>query len=418
MGASYSARLSHAASNVFSRNDQNTVHTYENASSYRPDRPRIVRGGERSIVNSIYSRIAIDAASYNIRHVRLDENKRFLEEIDSGLNNCLSIEANIDQTGRALIQDVVLTMCDEGCAAVIPVETTLNPKLTTSYDILNMRCGKIQTWYPDSVDVLVYNEKTGKKELVHVPKRSTAIIENPLYSIMNSPNSTMTRLIRKLSLMDTVDDRLSSGKLDMIIKLPYLVKSEARRKQANDRRKEVEEQLVGSKYGIAYIDGTEDIIQLGHSLENNLQGEVQYLTSMLYSQLGITDAVMDGTADERVMLNYINRTIEPIVSAISGEFTRKFLSKTARTQRQTIATFSDPFRLVPVANIAEIADKFTRNEIMTSNEIRQVIGIKPSEDPKADMLVNSNISQPMEMMPGYEEGLPEGEEVYDETYEE
>lgn len=306
----------------------------------------------------------------------------------------MTLDANIDQTGRALIQDSVLTMLDEGCVAILPIDTDNNPNYTSGFNILSMRAGKIVSWYPDAVDVMVYNEKTGQKELLHTKKNYTAIIQNPLYSVMNSPNSTMTRLIRKLALMDIADDRLSSGKLDIIVKLPYLVKTDARRKQAQDRMNQLEEQLTGSRHGIAYIDGTEEVIQLGRSVDNNLMGQVEYLTSMLYSQLGITSSVMDGTADERVMLNYINRTIEPITSAFALEFKRKFLSKTAISQRQSIEVFSDPFRLVPVGSIAEIADKFTRNEIVTSNEMRQVIGMPPSSDPKADQLINSNISQP------------------------
>lgn len=385
--------LQHAARRLFDTNSK-YAGGYTAGSSIRPDRPLLVRGGERSIVNSIYNRIAIDVAQYNIRHVKLDDAGRFLEYEKSALNERLTLDANIDQTGRALIQDSVLTMLDEGCVAILPIDTDNNPNYTSGFNILSMRAGKIVSWYPDAVDVMVYNEKTGQKELLHTKKNYTAIIQNPLYSVMNSPNSTMTRLIRKLALMDIADDRLSSGKLDIIVKLPYLVKTDARRKQAQDRMDQLEEQLTGSRHGIAYIDGTEEVIQLGRSVDNNLMGQVEYLTSMLYSQLGITSSVMDGTADERVMLNYINRTIEPITSAFALEFKRKFLSKTAISQRQSIEVFSDPFRLVPVGSIAEIADKFTRNEIVTSNEMRQVIGMAPSSDPKADQLINSNISQP------------------------
>lgn len=366
--------------------------------SIRPDRPRLSRGNERSIVTSVFNRIALDVASIDIKHCRLDENGRYVEDIDSGLNNCLDLEANLDQTGRAFIQDVVMSMLDEGCVAIVPVDTTLNPKITNSYDILSMRTGKILDWYPAHVRVRLYNDQTGDKEDILLPKSQVAIIENPLYAVINEHNSTMQRLIRKLSLLDVTDEQTASGKLDLIIQLPYVVKTDARREQANRRRKEIEEQLTGSKYGIAYTDGTEKITQLNRSLENNLLKQIEYLTEMMYSQLGITQEVLNGTADEKTMLNYNNRTVEPIVSAIVDEMKRKFLTKTARSQRQTIAFFRDPFRLVPVNDIAEIADKFTRNEIMTSNEIRQIVGMKPSDDPKADELINSNISQPDETM--------------------
>ena len=361
--------------------------------SYRIDRSRFSRGNERSIVTSVYNRIALDVASINIQHCRLDKNNRFIETINSNLNKCLNLEANIDQTGRAFIQDVVMSMLDEGCVAVIPVDTTLDPSITSSYDILSMRVGKILEWHPAHVKVRVYNDKTGNKENILVPKSMVAIIENPLYAVINEPNSTMQRLIRKLNLLDSIDEQSGAGKLDLIIQLPYIIKTEARRQQAENRRKEIEMQLAGSKYGIAYTDGTERVTQLNRPVENNLMSQIEYLTSMLYSQLGITQTILDGTADEKTMLNYNNRTIEPIISAIVDEMKRKFLTKTARSQFQTITFFRDPFRLVPVNNIAEIADKFTRNEILTSNEIRQIIGMKPSSDPKADQLINSNISQ-------------------------
>lgn len=377
--------------------------------SSRPDRPRLSRGNERSIITSIFNRIALDVASVGIKHCRLDENGRYIEDINSSLNECLNLEANIDQTGRAFIQDVVMSMLDEGCVAIIPVDTTADPKITSSYDILSMRTGKILEWYPAHVKVRIYNDRTGEKEDVTLPKKQVAIIENPLYAVVNEPNSTMQRLIRKLSLLDVTDEQTASNKLDLIIQLPYVIKTEARRKQAEDRRKDIESQLSGSKYGIAYTDGTEKITQLNRSVENNLMNQIQYLTDMVYSQLGITTAVMDGTADEKTMLNYNNRTIEPIVSAIVDEIKRKFLSKTARSQMQTVAYFNDPFKLVPVNDIAEIADKFTRNEIMTSNEIRQVIGMKPSSDPKADQLVNSNIRKPNKEQPVN----PEEAEYYD-----
>ena len=363
--------------------------------SYRPDRPRLTRGNERSIVTSVYNRIALDVAQIKIQHVRLDENERFLEVLDSCLNNCLSLEANIDQTGRSFIQDIVMSMFDEGCVAIVPVDTDDDSEdgLPGSFDINTMRTGKILEWYPQHVRVCVYNDQTGQKEDILLSKSAVAIIENPLYAVMNEPNSTMQRLIRKLNLLDVVDEQSSSGKLDLIIQLPYVIKTEARRQQAEKRRVEIERQLAGSKYGIAYTDGTERITQLNRSVENNLMKQIEYLTSMLYSQLGITQSILDGSADEKTMLNYYNRTIEPIISAIVDEMKRKFLTKTARSQKQSILFFRDPFKLVPVADLSEIADKFTRNEIMTSNEIRQIIGMKPSDDPKADELKNSNISE-------------------------
>lgn len=381
--------------------------------SYRPDRVRFTRGNERSIVTSVYNRIALDVSSIDIKHVRLDENGSFISVIDSGLNNCLTLEANIDQTGRALKQDIVMSMMDEGCIAIVPVDTTVNPTETGpgAYDILSMRTGKILEWYPSHVKVRVYNDRTGNKEDIIVPKKTVAIVENPLYAVMNEPNSTMQRLIRKLNLLDFIDEQSGSGKLDLIIQLPYIIKTEARREQAEKRRKDIENQLAGSKYGIAYTDGTEKITQLNRPIENNLMKQIEYLTNMLYSQLGITQSVLDGTADEQTMLNYNNRTIEPIVSAIVDEMKRKFLSKTARSQLQSILFFRDPFKLVPVNNIAEIADKFTRNEILTSNEIRQIIGIKPSNDPKADQLINSNISQSKQTTTQINENKPVDESI-------
>ena len=378
--------------------------------SYRPDRPRLTRGNERSIINSIFNKIALDVASIDIVHCKLDENNRYIETIDSGLNNCLTLEANIDQTGRAFIQDVVMSMLDEGSVAIVPVDTTINPKDTNSYDIVSMRTGKILAWYPEHVRVQLYNEKTGKKEELILPKKTVGIIENPLYTVINEQNSTMQRLKRKLALLDMVDEQNSSGKLDLIIQLPFVVKSDARRQQAEKRRKDIEMQLVGSKYGIAYTDGTERITQLNRPVDNNLFTQVESLTSMLYSQLGITQSVLDGTADEKTMLNYYNRSIAPFVDAIVDELKRKFLSKTARTRKQSIQAFRDPFKLVPVNELAEIADKFTRNEILSSNEIRQIIGRKPSKDPKADQLVNSNISQPNQDRPMDDEMT----EYYDE----
>ena len=361
---------------------------------YRPDRQRFTGGNERTIVTSVYNRIAMDVAAIDIKHVRLDENDRYLETIDSGINRCFSEEANIDQTGRAFIQDIVMSMLDEGCVAIVPVDTNVDPTLSNSYDILSMRVGKILQWYPNHVQVRVYNDRTGNKEDIILPKETVGIIENPLYAVINEPNSTMQRLIRKLSLLDAIDEQSSSGKLDLIIQLPYTIKTEARRQQAEQRRKEIEMQLTNSKYGIAYTDGTEHITQLNRPIENNLMKQIEYLTSMLYSQLGITTTILDGSADEKTMLNYYTRTIEPIISAIVCEAKRKFLTKTARSQRQSFLFFRDPFKLVPISQIADIADKFTRNEIASSNEIRQCIGMKPSKDPKADMLINSNLNQP------------------------
>lgn len=367
--------------------------------SYRPDRFRLTRGNERSIVTSVYNRIALDVAAIDIRHVQLDAEGQFCDVVQSGLNNCLSTETNLDQTGRAFIQDAVMSMMDEGCIAIVPVDTDDDPDDpddTTGYQILSMRVGRIRDWYPKHIRVELYNEETGRKQDIVVPKSTVAIVENPLYAVINEPNSTMQRLIRKLNLLDAVDEQSSSGKLDLIIQLPYVIKTEARRKQAEKRRKDIEQQLAGSKYGIAYTDGTERITQLNRSLENNLMKQIEYLTSMLYSQLGITQSILDGTADDKTMLNYYNRTIEPIIAAIVDEMKRKFLSKTARSKNKSIKFFRDPFKLVPVADLAEISDKFTRNEIATSNEIRQVIGWKPSDDPKADELRNSNLSQPNE----------------------
>ena len=365
---------------------------------YRPDRMRFTRGNERSIVTSVYNRIALDAASIDIMHVQLDKDDRFESIRDSALNECLTRNANIDQTGRAFIQDVVMSMLDEGCVAIVPVDTTFNPDITNSYEINTMRTAKIVEWYPAHVKVNLYNDRTGRKEDLILPKKTVAIIENPLYAVINEPNSTMQRLIRKLNLLDVIDEQSGSGKLDLIIQLPYVIKTDARRQQAEQRRKDIEMQLSGSKYGIAYTDGTERITQLNRSVDNNLMKQIEYLTSMLYSQLGITQAILDGSADDKTMLNYYNRTIEPIVSAIVDEIQRKFLTKTAITQKQAILYFRDPFRLVPVNEIAEIADKFTRNEIMTSNEIRQIVGMKPSKDPNADELRNKNLSESNEMI--------------------
>ena len=395
MGLTIGSRIQHAW-NAFMNKDP-TFPMYQNmgvSSSYRPDRVRLTRGNERSIITSIYNRIALDTAAVNFIHSRLDNNKRYTDEIDSGLNNCLTLSANIDQTSRAFIQDVAMSMLDEGCVAIVPVDTTDDPEITGAYDVNTMRTGKILEWYPAHVKVRVYNELTGRKEDITLHKSAVAIIENPFYSVMNEPNSTMQRLIRKLNLLDVIDEQSGSGKLDLIIQLPYVIKTDARRQQAEQRRKDIEMQLAGSKYGIAYTDGTEHITQLNRPAENNLLKQIEYLTSMLFSQLGITQSILDGTADEKTMTNYYSRTIEPIVSAIVDEIKRKFLTKTARSQKQSISFFRDPFKLIPVTEIATIADTFTRNEITTSNEMRQVIGMKPSKDPKADELRNKNLSAP------------------------
>lgn len=401
MEMSIGSRLKHAW-NAFITNRDPTryIQSLGPGFSSRPDRPRLSRGNERTIVTSIYNRIALDVAAISIKHCRLDDNGRYVSEVNSGLNNCLNLEANIDQTGRAFIQDVVLSMFDEGCVAIVPVDTTLNPKDTNSYDIQTMRTGKIVEWYKHDVKVRIYNDQIGEKQEIILPKNQVAIIENPLYAVINEPNATMQRLIKKLRLLDVSDERTLSGKLDLIIQLPYSTRTDVKKEQAERRRETLESQLVNSKYGIAYADATEKIIQLNRSVENNLMSQIEYLINQLYSQLGLTQSVMDGTADEKTMLNYNNRTIEPIIAAIVDEMKRKFLTKTARTKGQSIMYFKDPFKLVPVNDIAEIADKFTRNEIMTSNEIRQIVGMKPSSDPKADELVNSNISQPEQRLDG------------------
>ena len=388
----FSDRLQHAW-NAFRYGETERVRDYGPGFYYSPQ--RVIRriGTERSIVMALYNRISMDVAAIGIKHVRLDDNGRYTEEIVSGLNNCLTLEANIDQTARAFIQDVVLSMLEEGAVAVVPVETTINPTTSGAYDILSMRTGKIIQWYPAHVEVELYNERDGKRQTIKLPKSMVAIIENPFYSIMNEPNSTLQRLIRKLNLLDAVDEQSGSGKLDLIIQLPYVIKSEARRIQAENRRKDIEMQLAGSKYGIAYTDGAERVTQLNRSVDNNLMKQVEYLTSMLYSQLGMTEEILKGTADEKTSLNYINNTIEPIVSAICNEYKRKFLTKTARTQMQSIIFFREPFKLVPVDKLAEIADKFTRNAILTSNEFRQIVGFKPSDDPDADVLRNKNLNQ-------------------------
>lgn len=385
-------RLQHGWNAFMNKDPTNYRYDYGVSYASRPDRMRFTRGNERSIVTAVYNRIALDVAAIDIQHCKLDENNRFISTVDSKLNNCLRIEANIDQTGKAFIQDVVMSMLDEGCVAIVPVDTTFDPKTTGSYDILTMRTGKILEWRPNTVRVRVYNDRTGNKEELILPKSTVGIIENPLFAVINEPNSTMQRLIRKLNLLDVIDEQSGSGKLDLIIQLPYVIKTEARRQQAENRRKDIEMQLAGSKYGIAYTDGTERITQLNRSVDNNLMKQIEYLTSMLYSQLGITQSILDGTADEKTMLNYYDRTIAPIITAIVDEMKRKFLTKTARAQSQSISFFRDPFKLVPVNDIAEIADKFTRNEIMTSNEIRQIVGMKPSDDPKADELRNSNLN--------------------------
>lgn len=386
----FTTRLQHAWNAFFGRDaPRNTGMGY----STRPDRKRLSRGNERSMITAIYNRIAIDVASIPVRHVRVDANNRFREDVKSCLNECLALNANIDQTGRALIQDAVISLLDEGCIAIVPVDTTLNPTVTGSYDIQSMRVAKIVQWYPDSVRLEVYNEQIGRKVEIELPKKMVCIIENPLYAVMNEPNSTLQRLIRKLNLLDIIDEQSGSGKLDLIIQLPYTIKTETRRAQAEQRRKDIEMQLAGTKYGIAYTDGTERITQLNRAVDNNLMGQIEYLTNMLYAQLGLTPEVFNGSADEQQMLNYYNRTIEPILSSICDEMRRKFLTKTARSQGQSIMYFRDPFKLVPVNSIADIADKFTRNEILSSNELRGIIGFKPVDDQRADELRNKNLNQ-------------------------
>ena len=414
MELTFGSRLKHAWNAFLNRDPTYDFKDTGAGYSYRPDRPRFSRGNERTLATSIYNRIALDVAAITIQHSRLDANGRFIESIDSGLNNCLNLEANIDQTGRSFIQDVVMSMLDEGCVAIVPVDTSLNPEITGSYDILSMRTGQILEWYPSHIKVRLYDERTGRKEEIKLPKSTVAIIENPLYAVINEPNSTLQRLIRKLALLDGVDEQTGAGKLDLIIQLPYVIKSDARRQQAEKRRKDIEEQLAGSKYGIAYADGTERITQLNRPLENNLLKQIEYLTSTLHSQLGICKEIMEGTADEKTMLNYYNLTIEPIVSAIVDEMKRKFLTKTARTQNQSISFFRDPFRLVEANNLAELADKFTRNEIMTSNEIRQIVGMKPADDPKADQLINSNLNQESADPYMYEQQYEEPYKYYEE----
>lgn len=396
--------------NTFKNKDPTAIHYNDIGPSYgmRPDRMRFSRGNERSIVTSVYNRIAMDAAQIQIQHIKTDENNNFVEVIKSSLNDCLTVEANIDQSGRAFIQDTVMSMLDEGCVAMLPIDTDDEPDESGTFKIYTMRTARVRDWYPKFVNVEAYNENTGLKEEVIVPKATTAIIENPMYAVMNEPNSTMQRLIRKLNLLDAVDEQASSGKLDLIIQLPYIIKTDARRKQAEDRRKDIERQLSEGKYGIAYTDGTEHITQLNRPVENNLMKQIEYLTSMLYSQLGITQSILDGSADDKTMLNYYNRTIEPILSAICDEMKRKFLTKTARSQFQTITFFRDPFKMVPVTELAEITDKMTRNEVMTSNEIRQKMGMKPSKDPRADELRNKNLSKSNEEGPIIPTGSPTG----------
>ena len=395
--------IKHAWGLFTNTNNKNpTVKPEGSSYTISPTRPRFTRGNERTIVTSVYNRIAIDASTIDVMHVRLDDEGRFKEPIKSNLNNCLTVEANIDQTSRAFMLDIVISLLDEGCVAVVPVKTTLNPNNTESYDIEELRTGRIMEWFPKHVLVRLYNDETGMYQDVTLPKSQVAIIENPLYTIMNEPNSTMQRLIHKLSLLDIIDEESSSGKMDLIIQLPYIIKNDTKRSQAEERRKQIEDQLRGSRYGVAYIDGTEKVTQLNRSVENNILKQVEYLTNLLYSQLGLTQTIMDGTADENAMNNYYNRTVEPVVSAIVDEFHRKFLTKTARTQGQAIMFFRDPFKLMSVTAIADTADKFTRNELLSSNEFRQIIGRKPSTDPKADMLLNKNISHAPEELDGYD----------------
>lgn len=394
MGETLGARFK-SAWNAFRKQDSHEdAYIYKDlgySSATSPTIPRLSRGSERTIVTAIYNRIAMDVSAFDINHVRVDANNRFIETINSGLQNCLTIEANKDQTGRAFIHDTVLSMFDEGVVALVPIDTTISPNMTGSYDILSIRTGKILEWYADFVRVEVYNDNTGHKESLLLPKSIVGIVENPLYAIMNEPNSTLRRLIRKLSLLDAVDEQSGSGKLDLIIQLPFAIKTEIKQKQAEERRKAIEEQLSGSKYGIAYTDATEHITQLNRASENNLLAQVEYLTNMLYSQLGVSEDVFSGKANGEVLLNYYNRTVEPIVTSIIEEIRRKFLTKTARTQGQTIMGFKDVLKLVPATEMAELANSFTRNEILTSNEIRSVLGIKPSSAPQADELRNKNM---------------------------
>lgn len=404
---SFTTRLQHAWNAFFGR-DAPRQADYGPVYSYRPDKRMLRRSSDKSIATSIYNRIAMDVASVSIKHVRVDQNERYIEEVNSGLDNCITLDANIDQTGRAFIHDAVLSMLDEGCVALVPIDTTLDPRVTGSYDIQTIRVGKIVNWYPEYVRVEVYNKNSGRREEITLPKKMCAIVENPLYSVINEPNSTMQRLIRKLNLMDSLDEQASSGKLDLIIQLPYVIKTEQRRAQAEKRRKDIEQQLAGSKYGIAYTDGTEKITQLNRSLENNLLNQIEFLTNQLYNQIGLTEDVFNGTANEQAMLNYNNRTIEPILAAFCDEMTRKFLTKTARTQGQRIKFFSEPFKLVPVEKLADIADKFTRNEILSPNEIRGIVGFKPVADERADELRNRNINQ--------NSGLPENPMAMPEDY--
>lgn len=388
----FTDRLAHAWNAFMNKDPTYRYKDYGMSYSQRPDRVRMTRGNERTIVTSVCNRIALDCAAINIKHIRLDERDRYIETISSGLNECLTISANIDQSGRAFVQDIVMSMFDEGVVAIVPVDTTIDPTKSSSYEVNSLRTAKIIEWFPKHVRLRLYNDNSGKYEEITLPKENIAIIENPLYAIMNEPNSTMQRLIRKLSLLDVIDEQNGAGKLDLIIQLPYIIKTEARRKQAEDRRKDIEMQLAGSKYGIAYTDGTEHITQLNRSVDNQLLTQIESLQRMFFSQLGLTEEIMNGTADENVMNNYYNRTIEPIMSAIVDEMKRKFLTKTARTQKQSIAFFRDPFKLVPTSALADLADKFTRNEIMTSNEFRQVVGMQPADDPSADELRNKNIS--------------------------
>lgn len=405
-------RLRHAWNTFLNRNPTQEEVKYLGQSSYsrRPDRIRFSYGNERTITSAIYTRIGIDVSAFRIVHARIDRNARFKEIIESGLNYCLTVEANIDQTGRGLIQDIVMSLCDEGVVAVIAVDTTHDPKKIGSYEINSLRTGKIKEWFPRHIRVEAYNDRNGRREDIILPKEQVAIIENPLYSVMNEPNSTLRRLIHKLSLLDVIDSQSGSGKLDLILQLPYAVKSKSRKEQAEERRQDIEEQLVNSKYGIAYTDGTEKITQLNRPVENNLLKQIELLMSLLYNQLGISEEILSGTANEQAMLNYHNRTLEPMIAAITNELNRTFITKTARTQGQRIMSFNEPFKLVPLINLAEIADKFTRNEILSSNEIRSIIGFAPSEDPGADELRNKNLNQPALDKDTKSEGIKQKEE--------
>ena len=415
MATSFSTRLKNAWNIFRNRNSEEEIagSFMEYGSTVRQDRPNRRRFLDKTIISSIYNRIAMDVADINIKHVRLDDSGRYLETLKTGLNECFSLEANIDQTSRAFIQDVVISMFEEGEVAIVPIDTTANARISDAFDILSMRTGRITEWFPSKVRLEVYNELIGKRQEIVLDKSKVALIENPLYYVMNGENSTLKRLLRKLNILDVIDEQSSSGKMDLIIQLPYLVKSEHKKGEAEKRRKQIEDQLFNSKYGIAYIDGTERITQLNRPIDNNLMSQIEYLTTMLYSQLGLAKSVFEGTASSQEMNNYLSRTIKPIMASITEELKRKFLTKTARTQGQSIEYFNDPFKFIPTEQLAEMADKFTRNEIMTSNEFRQAIGLQASNDPGADELRNKNLSQSLSETSSYDEDYEEFDNLED-----